>query len=83
MTHPSLLWIFNTLDILIVYYPFVDYNPYLSSKHGVSVWYAKTILYRRIETEQITHGDLLALKNSSILKTKTIYFCIFGTSGIF
>lgn len=53
MTHPSLLWIFNTLVILIVYYPFVDYNPNLSSKHGVSVWYAKTILYRRIETEQI------------------------------
>lgn len=63
MNHSSLIWIFNASLILIVPCPFVDSNPYISCKCGVSAQYAKTILsYKeKFQTELVRNG-LLAVK---------------------
>lgn len=80
MSHPALIWIFNASLIFIVLCPFVDNHPYISSKYGaimVFLYSTVRLSYWKIQTEQIISGDLGALKDSSILKTKTDHIFLY------
>lgn len=59
MSRSPMIWIFNALIVLC---RCADHNLHILSKCSVSVHYGKTILHRNIQTEQITNGDILALR---------------------
>lgn len=68
---PSLIWVFNTPLILSrILLQIITHTFHLNV---VFLYSMLRQSYKKIETEQITNGDLLALRNSSLLKTKTDY----------